>query len=111
MPKFALDFSDLPVEPDFIGPRIPACKFEDHEWRLSIEDGQPHVGCLNPCSEYRKLTMDYDSHPPSCDLLPDFMDTVVMEEIPVTLEMETQYWPGEFGGQGEYDVWLKVTPS
>lgn len=104
---FALDTHDPP--PDFIGPRARPCRLEDHRWTLVIEEGRPSLNCLDPCSEERKAGMDTSHHGPMCDVVYEFIDGMHMEgEIPVVPRIETQYWPGELGGQGETDAWLVV---
>lgn len=109
MPKF--DLAVWEPEPDLIGPRLKVCTFADHEWALIIEDSQAHLECKDACSDHHKTWMDTGRHGPACDLLPDWHDTMTMHEIPVTVKMVTDYYPGEFGGQGDYDAWLEVTPS
>lgn len=106
-PKLEIDLDWTP-EPEFIGPRLPPCKLEDHEWELEIEDGRPHLSCLNPCSDERKRGMDDRRHGPMCDMVLDFIDTMHLKGVRVTPKIETEYYSGEFGGQGEYDAWLEV---
>jgi hypothetical protein len=104
-----LDLSEPP--PEFIGPRLPPCQLEDHRWSLAIEDGRPFLACLDPCSEARKNGMDTQRHGPMCDLVYEFIDSMHMEEVPVTLRIETEYYPGELGGVGETDAWLVARPD
>jgi hypothetical protein len=110
MPPLKFDLAVWEPEPDLIGPRIPVCTFEDHKWQLMIEDGIAHLECLNTCSEHRKLWMDTERHGPACDLILDWRDTMTMRDIPVTVKIVTDYYPGEFGGQGDCEAWLEVTP-
>ena len=91
---------------DFIGPRLPACRLEDHAWTLMVEDGRPVLSCENPCTEERKRGMDTERHGPMCEVVHEFVDTMYGPEIPVTLRIETEYYPGELGGQGETDAFL-----
>jgi hypothetical protein len=90
--RFELDLSALP--PEFIGPRIPACRIEDHRWTLTIEDGRPSLNCVDACSEERKMTMDTDQHSPMCDVVGEFTDFMHMEgEIIVRPVIETSHTP------------------
>jgi hypothetical protein len=109
-PVINFAISDLDVEPDKIGPRLRPCTFDDHEWRLMIEDGRAYLECLNACSEHRKSWMAYEPHGPMCDMIPDWHDSMTMSDIPVTVKIVTEYYSGEFGGQGDCDAWLEVTP-
>lgn len=108
--RFELDVTEPP--PEFIGPRILPCQLEDHRWALTIEDGRPSLLCLDPCSEERKLTMDYERHGPMCDVVYEFVDQMHMEgEIPVRPQIETEYTPSTPNGPAEYDAWLVVHPA
>lgn len=106
--KFALDLSDPP--PDFIGPRLPPCRLEDHNWALTIEDQRPSLLCLDPCSEERKVQMDTERHGPMCDVVYEFVDGMYMDEIPVRLKIETEHTPSTPAGPEEWSAWLVVDP-
>jgi hypothetical protein len=102
---------DAPL-PEFIGPRLPPCRLEDHRWSLVIEDGRPSLNCLDACSEERKLGMDTDRHGPMCDVVQEFTDFMHMEgEIIVRPVIETEHTPSTPAGPAEWDAWLVLHPE
>jgi hypothetical protein len=92
------------------------CKFEEHKWELTIEDGTPILTCLDPHDE-EELEEMFEANPtrgePACgssllDYAPETL-TTTPNTIPVRVKLVTDYTPGEFGGQGEYDAWLELS--
>lgn len=107
--NFDLVLTDPP--PESIGPRLPPCKLEDHQWELNIEDGQPVLSCLDPCSEERKSGMETHRHGPMCDVVLEFLDGMWLKAaIPVRPVIETEHTPSTPAGPEEWDAWLVLHP-
>lgn len=101
-------FFDEPPKPPREGWK-PACRVSDHEWELSIEEGEVTLHCKNPHTDEEAEQMDPDQGIPVCkESYWDRMDIFMPKRVPVKVRHVDDSTPDTPNGPAEYGFYLEL---